>query len=299
MPVASYITLEKARDFSCVLLPIPRGAVRRKIEAARLLIENADIPDAEIEDSPHVTALYGLHTKNASDIAPITRGHLPLSITVGRPAIFEQLEQDVLYLSVDSPAMHKLNGALSELPNSNEHPKYAPHITLAYLPKGEAARFVDEIGDALEGEKVELRRAVFSPPEGGGEKVDIRVRKRFVGVSKHGKHNQKSHGRGGRRSISTAGVASDSTITPSRVEPHTTKPRPASGDTPHDDGKKPFADATTQALPKITGERDLPEGVNTTKIANLDGRKGVYKPASGENGEYGDGRFPRRHTLQA
>jgi hypothetical protein len=63
---------------------------------------------------------------------------------------------------VKTPELEALNKELSKLPNQNTFPDYKPHLTLAYLKKGEAAKYV---GDArFEGKKLTFDSLTFSPP---------------------------------------------------------------------------------------------------------------------------------------
>ena len=80
--------------------------------------------------------------------------------------------QDVLYVAVDSPALHELHDTVKRyLPNQETHPDYHPHVTIAYLKTGRAARY---LGGAIR-RTVDLAAFELSPPDDGAV-LDIHTR---------------------------------------------------------------------------------------------------------------------------
>lgn len=137
----------------------------------------ASIPDSEvyhkldehgkedfgIETEPHITALYGLTNHDPNSAGPVVAQHGPITVTLGKMSVFKNKDYDVLKVDVDSPQLHKLNGDLQKLPNEQTFPDYHPHLTLAYLKKGEGDKYV---GDTrFEGQKLTFNSVTFSPPK--------------------------------------------------------------------------------------------------------------------------------------
>jgi 2'-5' RNA ligase len=58
--------------------------------------------------------------------------------------LFENEQFDVLKFNVVSdPGLQQLHDELSKLPNNDNFPTYTPHITIAYLNKGEGKKYVN------------------------------------------------------------------------------------------------------------------------------------------------------------
>ncbi len=140
-----------AKDLSWVGVQIPNG-LRKKIQDMTLQVADEDLCPAEIknygngrEDNPHVTVLYGLHTHDPKDVEDVVKGsYRSIPFRLGRISTFSKPEYDVLKIDVHSgDRLRKLYRRLKDnLPNADVHPKYNPHVTLAYLRKGVAHKYV-------------------------------------------------------------------------------------------------------------------------------------------------------------
>lgn len=114
------------------------------------------------ETEPHVTVLYGLHDPEPSAATKIISQAEPITVKMGKTSIFSNDKYDVLKVDVTGPKLHALNRELSKLPNSNSYPTYKPHVTIAYLKKGEGERYA---GDTrFEGQEMTFRSVTHSPP---------------------------------------------------------------------------------------------------------------------------------------
>lgn len=144
-------------------------------DAAPVLAFGESIPKAELYDSvdpewsdgaletdPHVTVLYGLTKHEAAPVAKAIADHGPVTVTLGKMSLFESEDYDVLKIDVESPELRALNAKLSKLPNENSFPDYKPHMTIAYLKKGEGKKYVGD--DTFEGKKITFDTMTFSPP---------------------------------------------------------------------------------------------------------------------------------------
>jgi hypothetical protein len=130
--------------------------VRREI-----LNFGARIPDAELytgeggadsfggsgygrEHDTHVTVLYGPNAAPA-EIAKSVAGVGPVKVMLGKVSTFSNPESpyDVVKVDVVSPKLHALHEQLkSEFGTASTFPDYKPHITIAYVKKGEGAKYV-------------------------------------------------------------------------------------------------------------------------------------------------------------
>jgi 2'-5' RNA ligase len=104
--------------------------------AERILAYASSIPEEHTvkpESEPHVTALYGLLTKDPDDIKPILKEFTEIYGKLGPMSLFKNDEFHVLKIGVESPTMHRLNKRLRTLDYENDYPDYIPHVTIAYL----------------------------------------------------------------------------------------------------------------------------------------------------------------------
>jgi 2'-5' RNA ligase/predicted ABC-type ATPase/GNAT superfamily N-acetyltransferase len=105
------------------------------------------IPDAELaekgrEETPHATVRFGLHDEDPGPIRDKLAGSEAVQVTLGPLNIFKQEGYDVLYSEVRSADLKRLNTELGNLPNTNEHGEYVPHVTIAYLKPGMGDKYV-------------------------------------------------------------------------------------------------------------------------------------------------------------
>lgn len=124
------------------------------------------------EDEIHVTVLYGLFTTDPSEVVEIIKKHKIKSFDVRLSLItaFLNGDQDVLKIDVESNGLHNLHKLLrAELKNDNKYPEYRPHVTIAYLKKGESEKFIGR--DDFQGISCKVNSIVFSSKT--GEKVDV------------------------------------------------------------------------------------------------------------------------------
>jgi hypothetical protein len=75
-------------------------------------------------------------------------------------------------LRVDSPDLNVLNEKLGELPHTDTHPVYQPHITLCYLKRGMGEKYRNLV-TGLEGTNLSFTKVVFSPTKGNKVSIDL------------------------------------------------------------------------------------------------------------------------------
>lgn len=126
-------------------------------------------PEYGRELESHVTALYGLvkggDTPKAVAAAVKNAGIGSVKLKLGKITAFENegSPYDVLKVDIDSPDLHKLNAALKKLPFKSDYPDYHPHLTIAYLKKGEAKKYVGD--DRFEGKEITIDALTHSSAE--------------------------------------------------------------------------------------------------------------------------------------
>ena len=149
----------KERDYGWVSLALPKDIAKKTVSFSKsipereLYIEKSDEGETihgdgwkyGIEDDPHITVLWGIHTKVVKNIINALKDQKGGSASLGQIGMFEAEDYDVLKVNIISPALHRLNGILQEnVKHSSTHPQYHPHITLAYLKCGNGAKYIKD-----------------------------------------------------------------------------------------------------------------------------------------------------------
>lgn len=131
---------------ACVYIPLA-GELRQRIKRLVSKVPADLLHPKGAEDDPHITALYGLTDDDPAGVCEVlSQINKPLPFRLGAVSVFERPEYDVLKVDVHSPALHILNRLLSRLPNDNEFPQYRPHVTLAFVHKGEGQQLAAKLG---------------------------------------------------------------------------------------------------------------------------------------------------------
>jgi len=143
----------------------------KKIPEEELYVE--DDGGCGREDEIHVTLLYGLTDSTPEGVEKVLRGVSPFEVSLGTVTAFlDNDKNDVLKIDVDSPELQKLHYVLEDnLPNENSYPTYQPHVTIAYLKKGEAEKYIGS--DDFRGKKFTADEIVFSSKD--GTKISIKL----------------------------------------------------------------------------------------------------------------------------
>ena len=122
--------------------------------------------DLGIEENPHVTILFGLHTDTVDPKEMVSKmgeiNKIPMKI-VGLSS-FEDTNRpyDVVKFDVESDELRNLNQKVKEYPHTNEF-DYNPHLTVAYVKKGTGIKYH---GDLNKHAEVIGDRLVYSHPSG-------------------------------------------------------------------------------------------------------------------------------------
>lgn len=104
-----------------------------------------DLAEEGYEERPHVTVKYGLHTQDPNDVRALLDGSGPVVLTLGKTGFFAGEDYDVVYVEVESPALHVLNAKLTNaLEVTNTYPEYQPHVTVAYVLSGLGEKYAGD-----------------------------------------------------------------------------------------------------------------------------------------------------------
>jgi 2'-5' RNA ligase len=162
-PSAEVGETPELHEFSSTQLDMP-PEIAARVRELQGRIDPSDLHEKGLEDDPHVTTKYGLHTNNPDEVAAIAANHGPIPLTLGRTGVFAAGDEPgafaVVRLDVDSPELRALNRDLSALPNGDSHPEYVPHLTLAYVKPGLGEKYAG-LAD-LEGTRVTIPAVTFS-----------------------------------------------------------------------------------------------------------------------------------------
>lgn len=152
--------LKSKYDFSSTQVDLPED-LAAMVKEMGALIPEADLHENGREGNPHITIKYGLHTQVAADVEEVLADVGPLRATLGVTDYFIGDEFDVVYVSVESADLRKLNRKISDaLDHTDTTTGYTPHVTIAYVKSGKGESYA---GDAfLQGVDVTFDEVVFS-----------------------------------------------------------------------------------------------------------------------------------------
>lgn len=165
------------------------GAITLPIRDKKLwasLLPNIDVNDLYIcpkagvygyEDTPHITALYGVHALpnalNKVEALFSSAAQKEIEVQLTAISVFEQKDKDyeVLKFEVSSPALVALHEALkTEVKHTLQYDTYQPHATIAFIKKGTAKKYAVAKIEPLV--KLSLGEAIYS--DGKGNKTLIK-----------------------------------------------------------------------------------------------------------------------------
>lgn len=153
-------------EYGCIML---KGSVpdwKKKISIVKPEDLYAEGDDYGYEKEPHVTIIYGLHDED------IDRGELydhlkniwPVQVTISQISIFENSD-DYDVVKFDVPLTEDLKAYRNFFekfyPNTQSFPDYHPHMTIAYVKKGEGKKYVQKV----EPFKVLFNKSMYSYKE--------------------------------------------------------------------------------------------------------------------------------------
>ncbi|RDJ35478.1 MAG: hypothetical protein DWQ19_11725 [Crenarchaeota archaeon] len=160
--------LVENHEYSCVMAMIPPPLSSKIITWTSKHVPNEHLTAKGIENEPHITVLYGLHTNDFRKIKNLL-SDIRLEAKLGVVSKFESPEFDVLKLEVESDSFRLLHRKLKTLKFTSDFPTYRPHCTLAYVKKGSCDHLLNN--QDFNNIKIGFNSVLFSPAM--GQKVPI------------------------------------------------------------------------------------------------------------------------------
>lgn len=163
---------EKKFDFKSTQLDLPKEQVSAITKFAE------KVPDTELyteeegrtfgrEKEPHITVLFGIGKSGISETKAIVEQYEPIEVEFGKMSIFETDKgYDVVKVDIKSPELKRLNKELDTKLDTpgKEFDVYKPHATIAYVKKGEGAKYIGDT--SLKGQKITLSELSFMDRDG-------------------------------------------------------------------------------------------------------------------------------------
>jgi 2'-5' RNA ligase len=164
-------TQSKKSEYGCIMLYTQIPDWDNKLA----IIDKKDIYDDEFHDyglehTPHCTLLFGIHLDETEpqDIKKLIATFNPITVTIDTISGFSNDDYDVVKYDVPvTPELKKYHDALlANLPNTQSFPDFHPHMTIAYVNKGEGKKYHQKVKPF----KVKFNTAVYSFAAGNSTK---------------------------------------------------------------------------------------------------------------------------------
>lgn len=158
---------EQNYEYGCVMLHIDKAKI---LELYPSILEEDVYTENNGEDYglkdyefPHVTILYGLHYNEipVREVQDIFKDIDEVEISITGISMFDNDKFDVLKFTVESPALTELNKKLRKFPYTNSYDDYVPHMTIGYLKKGTAKKYLTDFKNPI---TVSSDKIVYSMP---------------------------------------------------------------------------------------------------------------------------------------
>jgi 2'-5' RNA ligase len=128
-----------------------------------------------LEDEPHCTLLYGLHSEvTTDDIKNIINKYEFTPLKLINVSLFENEKYDVLKFDVVGEDLHKINEELKKYPFTSDYPDYHPHSTIGYLKSGKGKRYTEMLKN-MEFDVIP-NKVVYSKADGEKDIIDIKLK---------------------------------------------------------------------------------------------------------------------------
>ncbi len=160
-----------SNDYGCVMIFLqvdPKGwvSILDIIDDKDLYLGEKDESGFGKETEPHTTILYGIHADVPDeDVEKLIEKIKTPKIKLEKVSSFKNEKFDVLKYDVESADLHKLNKEFKTLPHTSTFPEYHPHITIAYLKKGTADKYIKLLNDK-DAINIEPEKIVYSKVDG-------------------------------------------------------------------------------------------------------------------------------------
>jgi 2'-5' RNA ligase len=165
---------KKEKEFDCIMLycDITKKAWKNKWLSK---IDKEDLYEGEedddkgkygLEDEPHITLLWGIHSEEVDRkmAEAMVQALSKTEVDTENISIFENEEYDVVKIDIiPSDMLLQYRKIFEEtLPNTQTFPDFHPHMTLAYVKKGEGKKYIEKFKDPI---VFTFNKAVYSDAE--------------------------------------------------------------------------------------------------------------------------------------
>ncbi len=143
--------VDHRHQYSCIYYNLPTVVSQQIIEWG-----NSNISDEILYSPPddntygrenliHCTVFFGLHTDSATPVVFLLENEPPFLIRLGQVSCFSNDLFDVVKIEVWSDDLLRLHSKMGSCLHCTEKfSTYTPHITIAYLNKGEGEKFIGD-----------------------------------------------------------------------------------------------------------------------------------------------------------
>jgi diguanylate cyclase (GGDEF)-like protein len=163
-PAKAGVSTSEPNEFASTQVRLSAADSERVMAAAQRIIDPEDRHEKGLEDRPHITVKYGIHSDDPANVRSTIETHGPIDAKVGGIEVFEPKDKDydVLVLRVASDDLQAMNKAVAGATETTDtHPTYKPHITLGYVKRGTGAKYA-EAKTGLEGRSLHFNEVEFS-----------------------------------------------------------------------------------------------------------------------------------------
>lgn len=150
--------------FDCIMLyaDIDKkkwNEIQEEIKEDDLYEDPEGIEEFGLESEVHLTLIFGINSteNNSEKIIKMMSEFKPIKLKLGEVSMFETDKYDVIKIDVKpSKELLKYRKELIEnTKNTQTYPNYTPHLTIAYIKKGEGKKYqkkmkIDELGKEIE-----------------------------------------------------------------------------------------------------------------------------------------------------
>jgi len=152
-------------EYACLMLGANMPDWKEKISIVKEEDLYKEGDDYGYEKEPHVTVVYGLHDdeiKEEQFLDEVERLY-PVEVTIDEIGVFDENEDyDVVKFNV--PLVEDLEDYRKHFvryyPNTQTYDEYHPHMTIAYVKKGEGSKYAQKV----EPFDVIFNKAIYSTP---------------------------------------------------------------------------------------------------------------------------------------
>ena len=98
-----------------------------------------------IETDPHISLLYGLHSDvTKEDVRHVLKKFRNRNFNIYIDGIgkFDNSKFSVVKFNIRSTVLNNINRELRTLPHTTEYPNYDPHMTIGFVKKGTADKYI-------------------------------------------------------------------------------------------------------------------------------------------------------------